>query len=343
MPALTLLTTRWLLALGAARRRDERGDVPGWVLVTVMTAGLVAVIWGVADDQLSHAAQRTQLRALRPQMSGTRRRGQHGAAVVDFVLVLVVLVPLFLGILQLALVLMVRNTLASAASEGARYAATLDRGPSDGVARTRQQIDGAISGRFARDVDATTVSIDGAPAVRVTVHAEVPALGLGGPAVSIDVSAHAVEEQAMSRRRRGESGSALVELTWLGILLLVPVIWIVLSASEVQRGAFATSAAARAAGRAYALAPTDAEGHARAEAAARQALADQGADGQSLTLSVSCRPAPGDCHRAGSVITVQIRSGVELPLLPSVLGGGAPSFRLDASHTVPIGQFRDEP
>lgn len=33
-------------------RRDERGDVPGWVLVTVMTAGLVTVIWGVAEDQL---------------------------------------------------------------------------------------------------------------------------------------------------------------------------------------------------------------------------------------------------------------------------------------------------
>ena len=33
-------------------RRDERGDVPGWVLVTVMTAGLVMVIWGVAEDQL---------------------------------------------------------------------------------------------------------------------------------------------------------------------------------------------------------------------------------------------------------------------------------------------------
>lgn len=34
------------------RTRDERGDVPGWVLVTVMTAGLVMVIWGVAEDQL---------------------------------------------------------------------------------------------------------------------------------------------------------------------------------------------------------------------------------------------------------------------------------------------------
>jgi hypothetical protein len=40
------------LLLHTYRRRDERGDVPGWVLVTVMTAGLVMVIWGVAEDQL---------------------------------------------------------------------------------------------------------------------------------------------------------------------------------------------------------------------------------------------------------------------------------------------------
>ena len=32
--------------------QDERGDVPGWVLVTVMTAGLVSALWLVADDQL---------------------------------------------------------------------------------------------------------------------------------------------------------------------------------------------------------------------------------------------------------------------------------------------------
>lgn len=35
-----------------ARARDERGDVPGWVLVTVMTAGLVVAVWSVADGQL---------------------------------------------------------------------------------------------------------------------------------------------------------------------------------------------------------------------------------------------------------------------------------------------------
>jgi Flp pilus assembly protein TadG len=124
-----------------------------------------------------------------------RDRGQRGSAVVDFVLVLVVLVPVFLGILQVALVLLVRNTLASAASEGARYAATLDRGPDDGVARTRDQIGGAISGRFARDVSARTATVDGAEGVEVTVRAVVPALGIGGPGIALEVTGHAVEEQ----------------------------------------------------------------------------------------------------------------------------------------------------
>ena len=39
-------------------RRDERGDVPGWVLITVMTAGLVVAIWAVAADQLKAMLER---------------------------------------------------------------------------------------------------------------------------------------------------------------------------------------------------------------------------------------------------------------------------------------------
>jgi Flp pilus assembly protein TadG len=123
-----------------------------------------------------------------------RTRGSRGAAIVDFVLVLAVLVPLFLGILQLALVLLVRNTLIAAASEGARYAATLDRDESDGVARTRAQIDGALAAKYAEDVDARPILIDGAAGIEVTVHAVVPALGLGGPGISLTVTGHAIEE-----------------------------------------------------------------------------------------------------------------------------------------------------
>jgi len=111
------------------------------------------------------------------------------------VLVLVVLVPVFLGILQLALVLLVRNTLAAAASEGARYAATLDRSPDDGAARTRAPIEGALAAKFAEDVRAGPVMVDGAPGVEVVVHVVVPALAIGGPAVELTVTGHAIEEQ----------------------------------------------------------------------------------------------------------------------------------------------------
>lgn len=45
------LTRRWLLL--RAELRDDRGDVPGWVMVTLMTAGLVIVLWTVAGDRLT--------------------------------------------------------------------------------------------------------------------------------------------------------------------------------------------------------------------------------------------------------------------------------------------------
>ena len=53
MDHISLAFTRLYLMLIAGRVRDERGDVPGWVMITVMTAGLVAVIGSVASAQLA--------------------------------------------------------------------------------------------------------------------------------------------------------------------------------------------------------------------------------------------------------------------------------------------------
>ncbi len=47
-----------LVASAVERVRDDRGDVPGWVLVAVMTAGLVTAIWLIADDQLTSVLDR---------------------------------------------------------------------------------------------------------------------------------------------------------------------------------------------------------------------------------------------------------------------------------------------
>lgn len=145
----------------------------------------------------------------------------------------------------------------------------------------------------------------------------------------------------MTGPRRDERGSAVVEFAWLGALLLVPVIWLVLSVFDVQRGAFATETAARSAARAYALAPDDAQGVQAARAAARLALEDQGVTGVPVSVEVSCTPYPRHCHSGTSVITVAVRTRVVLPLMPQFLGGDRPSFRLDSSHTVPIGQYQE--
>lgn len=139
-------------------------------------------------------------------------------------------------------------------------------------------------------------------------------------------------------RRGDERGSALVEFTWLAMILLVPLIWIVLSVFEVQRGAFAASAAARAAARAYALAPDDVTGEERARAVVRQVLQDQGADGQVGTVRIRCTTAPS-CHSGTSVITVSVDSAVDLPASPRILGRGLATFAVDSTHTVPIGQY----
>jgi hypothetical protein len=56
MNALALLhplrPVMWLRSRLTADPDRERGDVPGWVMVTVMTAALVAALYAIAGDAL---------------------------------------------------------------------------------------------------------------------------------------------------------------------------------------------------------------------------------------------------------------------------------------------------
>lgn len=140
---------------------------------------------------------------------------------------------------------------------------------------------------------------------------------------------------------RSERGSALVEVTWLAILLLVPVVYMVLAVFEVQRAAFAASSAVRSAGRAFVIAPSPADAVARAHQASSLAFADQGLSGSAAVLDVGCRPA-GQCLTPGSVVHVAVTYQVPLPFLPTALGDQAPSIRVHAEHTVPYGTFRED-
>ena len=141
---------------------------------------------------------------------------------------------------------------------------------------------------------------------------------------------------------RDEEGTALVEAAWLALLLLVPLVYVLLAVFDVQRASYGVSGAARAAARAYSLAPDEGSAPARARAAAKIALRDQRIDADQVELNVRCRPTPGNCLAPGSVIQVELRHQVRLPLAPDALGGNAPSFRVAASSTVAYGTYRED-
>lgn len=123
-----------------------------------------------------------------------RRTIERGSAVVDFVMILVLLLPLFAALLQLSLVLHVRNTLSSAAAEGARRAAVNGAEPQDGVVKAAEQIKGTLNAKYAEGIEIHPTTIGGVPAYEVVIRAEVPALGIGGPAIAIEVSGNAIIE-----------------------------------------------------------------------------------------------------------------------------------------------------
>jgi hypothetical protein len=151
---------------------------------------------------------------------------------------------------------------------------------------------------------------------------------------------------------RSDDGNALVEFTFLAVLLLVPLTYLLLTVFQVQRAAYAATAATREAGRAFATAEDESSGYARAEQAVRIALADHGLPLNARELTIDCRPpqageAPGTpapaapCLVPGGRIHVAIDTAVPLPFLPRVLAGRAPaSIAVRASHLAYVDEHR---
>jgi Flp pilus assembly protein TadG len=116
---------------------------------------------------------------------------ERGSAVVDFVLVGALLTMFFLAIIQLALVLHVRNTLIDAAASGARYGTLADRSAADARQRTGDLIGTALNAGFAQDIETREVTFQGLRTLEVTVRAPMPVMGLIGPRDLLEVKGHA--------------------------------------------------------------------------------------------------------------------------------------------------------
>lgn len=146
---------------------------------------------------------------------------------------------------------------------------------------------------------------------------------------------------ARRRLSRGEGGSAVVEFVFLAVLMMVPLIYLVMTLGRLQAAAYAASAAAREAGRAYTTATTQGEAERRAGAAATIAFEDQGF-GDTGGLSLSCDGTP--CLRPEGRVEVTAVVTVPLPLVPSFARSVIPlEVPLTASHVAVADRFRGRP
>jgi Flp pilus assembly protein TadG len=134
-----------------------------------------------------------------------------------------------------------------------------------------------------------------------------------------------------------ERGMAMIETLLLGLLLLVPLIWMLGVLSEMHRAALATTTAAREAGFDAARASNAREAETRIDAAVAASLADHGVDPSRADVHWTA-----DLSRGGKV---ELRVSYDVPVLQAPFLGspGGPSIPVTASHVAIVDPYRSRP
>lgn len=131
------------------------------------------------------------------------------------------------------------------------------------------------------------------------------------------------------RAASGDAGSAALEFITVGVLMLVPLVYLIVALGSIQGQSLGAEAGARHVARAIATAPDAATARDRADAVLRSIVDEYDIDRSSVHLELTCLPAGAACPTAGATLVVRITTTVALPLVPSVLG-------LDKVARVPI-------
>ena len=125
-----------------------------------------------------------------------------------------------------------------------------------------------------------------------------------------------------------DEGSAAVEFILVGVILLVPLFYLVLVLGQIQGHALGVESGARHLARTVASAAGESDATARADRVLA-AIADEYGLSDDVAVEISCLPAGDTCPRAGALVRVVMRADAALPLVPPVFG-------LDRAARVPV-------
>ncbi|MFB0833299.1 hypothetical protein ACX8Z9_00075 [Arthrobacter halodurans] len=119
--------------------------------------------------------------------------------------------------------------------------------------------------------------------------------------------------------RARERGSAVVEFVFLGVVLLIPVVYLIITASQLQAASYAAVGAADHAAKVFVAARSEGAGSASARDAVERAVGNMGLGAGSATMEYRCS---GPCLDPGTTVTVRVSVAIGLPLMPPGMGEG---------------------
>lgn len=117
-----------------------------------------------------------------------------------------------------------------------------------------------------------------------------------------------------------DDGSAALEFITVGVLLLVPLVYLILALGIIQEQSMGVEAAARHTARMIADAPDAEAAMARGEQVIADIAAQYGMETDAISVATTCDPKGVECPSAGATITVSVVTEVRMPLVPAVLG-----------------------
>ncbi|MEW1833886.1 TadE family protein [Microbacterium sp. NPDC079995] len=120
--------------------------------------------------------------------------------------------------------------------------------------------------------------------------------------------------------RDDERGSAALEFIVGGVVLLVPIVYLIVALGTIQSHALGVESASRHVARAVSLAEGARDADARAVAVLDSIVREYDLDPDTIEVDVSCVGESAACPGAGETVRVTVAASVPLPLVPPVLG-----------------------
>ena len=131
-----------------------------------------------------------------------------------------------------------------------------------------------------------------------------------------------------------EEGHAVLDAFLVGLILMMPLMWMLIAASSLHRAAFASTSAAREAGLIAARSDSAADAHSRAQAAVARALSEQGVDPDVAKVSLYWAP------ERDAPVRIEVQVPVKVFAIPFVSRHVGPAILVKARHVAHADPYR---